>query len=146
MVISLILLIILNWYLSVIPFESYLGKIISLILLVIIASRSTIFGILGIILIINQAEISIENMSTHEKKPTSLEFRKKHCKKGKLMKGGKEIGMDKLAEAFPNIDFSKEKCNPCDESCQFDIQMGDEKISDEEKLRPRNSKEAFTNR
>jgi hypothetical protein len=62
------------------------------------------------------------------------------------MKGKEEISMEDLASAFPNIDFSEEKCNPCDESCNFYVQSSDEKISDEEKLRPRNSKESFISR
>lgn len=148
--IGIILLFILNWYLSMMSFDGYLGKLISLILLVLIASRSTILGIIGVIIIIKKHGLSMEFMSNSEsetqKAARKADFKNAHCKKGKLMKGKEEISMEDLASAFPNIDFSEEKCNPCDESCNFYVQSSDEKISDEEKLRPRNSKESFISR
>lgn len=148
--VGIVLLIILNWYLSMMSFDGYLGKLISLILLVLIASRSTILGIIGVIIIIKKHGLSMEFMSNSEpetqKAARKADFKNAHCKKGKLMKDKKEISMKDLASAFPNIDFAEEKCNPCDESCNFYVQSSDEKISDEEKLRPRNSKESFISR
>ena len=147
---GIILLCILNWYLSMMSFDGYLGKLISLVLLVIIASRSTILGIVGVVLIIKKHGMSMENMtnseSDTEKAARKADFKKKYCKKGKLVKDGKEINVEDLASAFPNIEFTDDKCNPCDTSCNFQLQPGNEKISDEEKLRPRNSKESFVSR
>ena len=132
--IGIILLFILNWYLSMMSFDGYLGKLISLILLVLIASRSTILGIIGVIIIIKKHGLSMEFMSNSEsetqKAARKADFKNAHCKKGKLMKGKDEISMKDLASAFPNIDFAEEKCNPCDESCNFYVQSSDEKISD----------------
>ena len=45
---AFILLIILNWFVSIMPFDGYLGKLISLILLVMIASNNTFLGIVGV--------------------------------------------------------------------------------------------------
>ena len=148
--IGIVLLIILNWYLSMMSFDGYLGKLISLILLVMIASRSTLLGIVGVVLIIKKHGLPMENMansdSETEKAAKRADFRKSQCKKGTLMKNNKEISMDDLASAFPNVEFPESKCNPCDKSCKFYVQSSDEKISDEEKLRPRNSKESFVSR
>ena len=147
---GIILLCILNWYLSMMSFDGYLGKLISLVLLVIIASRSTILGIVGVALIIRKHGMSTENMtnseSETEKAARKADFKKKNCKKNQLVKDGKDINMEDLASAFPNIEFSGEKCNPCDNSCEFQLQSGGDKISDEEKLRSRNSKESFVSR
>ena len=148
--IGIVLLIILNWYLSMMSFDGYLGKLISLILLVMIASRSTLLGIIGVVIIIKKHGLPTESMtnsgSETQQSARKADFKKKYCKKGKLLKNNKEISMDDLASAFPNVEFSEEKCNPCNNSCNFFINSNDEKISDEEKLRPRNSKESFVSR
>ena len=148
--IGIVLLILLNLYLSMMSFDGYLGKLISLILLVIIASRNSFLGIIGVVLIIRKHGLSTENMSNSgsetQKAARKADFKKKFCKKGKLIKDNNEISSQDLASAFPNIEFSESKCNPCDESCNFYVQPSDEKISDEEKLRPRSSKESFISR
>ena len=148
--IGIVLLIILNWYLSMMTFEGYLGKLISLVLLVMISSRNTILGIVGVILIIKRHGLSKESMSNSssetEQSARKADFKKSYCKQGKLIKNNKEISMDDLASAFPDVEFPEEKCNPCNKSCNFYVNLSDEKISDEEKLRPRDSKESFVSR
>lgn len=145
-----VLLVVLNWLLSNMSFNGYLGKLMSLMVLVIIASKSTVMGILGVILIISKHGFSIENMSNSEgsikKEARKADFKKSQCKKGKLFKDDKEISDDDLATAFPNIEFAKEKCNPCDASCEYSIKPSGEQLGDEERLRPRNSKESFISR
>ena len=154
--IGLVLLFILNWFLSMMSFDGYLGKLISLILLVLIASRNTFLGIAGVALIIKKHGLSVESMTNSETKihqetkikqaSRKADFKNAHCKKGKLMKEVSNISMEDLASAFPEIEFTDQKCNPCDEGCNFQIKPSNEKISDEEKLRPRNSKESFVSR
>ena len=154
--IGLVLLFILNWFLSMMSFDGYLGKLISLILLVLIASRNTFLGIAGVALIIKKHGLSVESMTNSETKihqetkikqaSRKADFKNAHCKKGKLMKEVSNISMEDLASAFPEIEFPDQKCNPCDEGCNFQIKPSNEKISDEEKLRPRNSKESFVSR
>jgi hypothetical protein len=115
-----------------------------------IASRNTLLGIIGVILIIKKHGLPTESMtnsgSETQQSARKADFKKTHCKKGKLLKNNKEVSMNDLASAFPNIEFSEEKCNPCNKSCNFYVNSSDEKISDEEKLRPRNSKESFVSR
>jgi hypothetical protein len=148
--IGLVLLFILNWFLSMMSFDGYLGKLISLVLLVLIASRNTFLGIAGVALIIKKHGLSVESMTNSETKihqeSRKADFKNAHCKKGKLMKEVSNISMEDLASAFPEIEFTDQKCNPCDEGCNFQIKPSNEKISDEEKLRPRNSKESFVSR
>ena len=148
--IGVVLLFILNWFLSMMSFDGYLGKLISLILLVLIASRSAILGVVGVVLIIKKHGLSIENMTNSETKiqqeSRKADFKNTHCKKGHLMKEANNISMEDLASAFPEIEFPEQKCNPCDKACNFQIKSSNEKISDEEKLRPRNSKESFVSR
>ena len=154
--IGLVLLFILNWFLSMMSFDGYLGKLISLILLVLIAGRNTFLGIAGVALIIKKHGLSVESMTNSETKihqetkikqaSRKADFKNAHCKKGKLMKEVSNISMEDLASAFPEIEFTDQKCNPCDEGCNFQIKPSNEKISDEEKLRPRNSKESFVSR
>ena len=154
--IGLVLLFILNWFLSMMSFDGYLGKLISLILLVLIASRNTFLGIAGVALIIKKHGLSVESMTNSETKihqetkiqqeSRKADFKNAHCKKGKLMKEVSNISMEDLASAFPEIEFTDQKCNPCDEGCNFQIKPSNEKIRDEEKLRPRNSKESFVSR
>jgi hypothetical protein len=148
--IGVVLLFILNWFLSMMSFDGYLGKLISLVLLVLIASRNTFLGIAGVALIIKKHGLSVESMTNSETKihqeSRKADFKNAHCKKGKLMKEVSNISMEDLASAFPEIEFPDQKCNPCDEGCNFQIKPSNEKISDEEKLRPRNSKESFVSR
>jgi hypothetical protein len=148
--IGVVLLFILNWFLSMMSFDGYLGKLISLVLLVLIASRNTFLGIAGVALIIKKHGLSVESMTNSETKihqeSRKADFKNAHCKKGKLMKEVSNISMEDLASAFPEIEFTDQKCNPCDEVCNFQIKPSNEKISDEEKLRPRNSKESFVSR
>ena len=154
--IGLVLLFILNWFLSMMSFDGYLGKLISLILLVLIASRNTFLGIAGVVLIIKKHGLSVESMTNSatkihqetkiQQESRKADFKNAHCKKGKLMKEVSNISMEDLASAFPEIEFPDQKCNPCDEGCNFQIKPSNEKISDEEKLRPRNSKESFVSR
>ena len=160
--IGVVLLFILNWFLSMMSFDGYLGKLISLVLLVLIASRNTFLGIAGVALIIKKHGLSVESMTNSETKihqdtnihqetkiqqeSRKADFKNAHCKKGKLMKEVSNISMEDLASAFPEIEFPEQKCNPCDKACNFQIKSSNEKISDEEKLRPRNSKESFVSR
>ena len=69
-------------------------------------------------------------------------FKSQHCKNGKLIdKNGNEINITDLSTTFPSIKFNIEndKCNPCEDNCNFKITSDVERITVEEKLRPLNS-------
>ncbi len=62
-------------------------------------------------------------------------FKQKFCVDGKLMKDDKEVTPQQIKDAFPDINFSGESCNPCDDKCEFEIISSKEKITVEENLR-----------
>ncbi len=148
--IGIALLIVLNKLLTVISFDGYLGKLISLILLIFITSKNFFLGIIGVTMIIKQHGMDTEPMDNNEsrtqKKAKKADFRNQYCKKGSLEKDGKTISTSDLKSAFPNIEFAKDSCNPCSESCDFQIISSKEQITNEQNLRPKNSKEQFVNK
>ena len=68
-------------------------------------------------------------------------FKTDNCKNGVLMKDGKEVTSDLIKESFPNISFSGDVCNPCDDDCTFEIVSSSEQMTNEENLRPHDSNE-----
>jgi len=48
-------------------------------------------------------------------------FRNKHCKKGKLIYKTLEVKNEHAPHIFPEMKFSQNPCNPCDETCRFEI-------------------------
>jgi hypothetical protein len=66
-------------------------------------------------------------------------FRSDHCKNGKLMLDGKEITQDTISTSFPHLKFSGDSCNPCDDSCVFEIVSSNEQLTVEENLRSKDS-------
>lgn len=69
-------------------------------------------------------------------------FRKKNCKNGDLINSdGDKINMKDIKKHFPDISFSGKICNPCDPSCKFEITSSNERITNEENIRPKSSNE-----
>ena len=66
-------------------------------------------------------------------------FKKNNCKNGILMKNGKMVTSELIKESFPNVKFTKEQCNPCDDDCEFEIVSSVEQITNEENLRSQDS-------
>lgn len=48
-------------------------------------------------------------------------FRKKHCKKGKLLYKSLEVKNENAPHIFPEMKFSESPCNPCDKTCRFEV-------------------------
>lgn len=70
-------------------------------------------------------------------------FKKNHCLNGKLVKNNmEEIKLSDIQSYFPQISFGLEHnsvCNPCEPSCNFKMTSYDERITVEEKLRPKDT-------
>jgi hypothetical protein len=68
-------------------------------------------------------------------------FKKLHCKNSKIMKDGNEINIDDMTSTFPQLKFNleNEKCNPCEDNCDFKITSSKERLTAEERLRPTSS-------
>ena len=86
---------------------------------------------------VNKNDLS-ENPETND---SIASFKKLHCKNGKFMKDGSEINIADLTSNFPQLKFNleNEKCNPCEDNCQFKITSGNERLSIEEQLKPKPS-------
>ena len=87
----------------------------------------------------SESESDSESESQSDLKPSKDSvkkmFKQKFCVDGKLMKDDKEVTPQQIKDAFPDINFSGESCNPCDDQCDFEIISSKEKITVEENLR-----------
>jgi hypothetical protein len=140
-----------------------LGKIITLVLVIVAANFHILAGVLVLLFIISMNHYVVEGMGNNdsskesqnssseesqektqeesqEESPISL-FKTDNCKNGVLMKDGKEVTSDLIKESFPNISFSGDVCNPCDDDCTFEIVSSSEQMTNEENLRPHDSNE-----
>ena len=128
-----------------------LGKIIVIVLIIVAANFHILAGVLVLLFIISMNHYVVEGMDNNDSSKESPEesqeespmtlFKKDHCKNGLLMKGDKEITSDLIQESFPNISFSGDVCNPCDDDCTFEIVSSSEQMTNEENLRPHDSNE-----
>lgn len=134
--------------------NSILGKILFLSIIIIAAHYHILAGVIAVLVVISLTNYTIEGMenkedtdkvesdseSDSEKKPSKdsaiQQFRTKHCVDGKLMKDDKEVTPQQLKDAFPDIKFSSDACNPCDTECNFEIISSEEKLTVEEHLKP----------
>ena len=137
-----------------------LGKIITLVLVIVAANFHILAGVLLLLFIISMNHYVVEGMENKDSSkeyqnssseesqektqdsssPISL-FKTDNCKNGVLMKDGKEVTSDLIKESFPNISFSGDVCNPCDDDCTFEIVSSSEQMTNEETLRPHDSNE-----
>ena len=127
-------------------FNHVLGKIVFIVFIVIAAHFHVLAGILAVLLVISMNQYVIEGIENNDdsskesKEESSVSmFKKTNCKNGILMKDGKEITSDLIKTSFPDIKFSGDTCNPCDEECQFEIVSSVEQLTNEENLRPQDS-------
>ena len=63
-----------------------------------------------------------------------------------LDKGDDLVSISQVSKMFPNVKFSKDKCNPCDSNCSFSISTTTEQLSVEEDLKPKPSKQFRTSK
>ena len=83
-------------------------------------------------------ELERKQNSIPEIKEAISRFKLDHCLNGKLVKNNmEEIKLSNLKEYFPQISFEDKLCNPCDPKCNFTMTSFDERITVEEKLRPK---------
>ena len=121
--------------------NTLLGKIIVLIIIINVAIQKPYLGVLLIILYVL---LSKSPPPRYHEFMTGMDvnnFRNKYCKNNNLMKDGNIISEEQIATIFPNISFEKDKCNPCDSSCKFNITTSSERLTTEYNIRPTPSKE-----
>ena len=72
----------------------------------------------------------VEGMENSEtKSATNTDFVKKYCKDGKV---------DQSLNP-PTLKYTTQKCNPCDDDCEFEITSAKEQLTVDEALRPKES-------
>jgi hypothetical protein len=137
--------------------NNLLGKLSILVIIIIASHYHILAGVLVLLLFITLTNNVIEGMENNETDPETESdpesnsdsqsdlkpskdsakdiFKQKFCVDGKLMKDDKEVTPQQIKDAFPDINFSGESCNPCDDKCEFEIISSKEKITVEENLR-----------
>ena len=139
--------------------NNLLGKLPILVIIIIASHYHVLAGVLALLLFIALTNTITEGMENNEtdtktdtesvsesesesesdlkpSKDSAKEmFKQKYCTDGKLMKDDKEVTPQEIKDAFPDINFSGESCNPCDDECDFEIISSKEKITVEENLR-----------
>lgn len=70
----------------------------------------------------------VESMENKDDSKTT-DFVKKYCKDGKL----------DASKNPPTLKYKNKKCNPCDETCDFEVTTAQEQMTVDEALRPKES-------
>ena len=124
--------------------DNLLAKLIFLVLAIIAVHYHIIAGVIVVLIFISFTQNVIEgmeDMNSHEEDDSSKlsnnvqTFKETNCVNGSLMKDGNNITPQEVINNFPNLKFSGDTCNPCDEDCKFEIISTKEQLSNEENLR-----------
>ena len=142
--------------------NSFVGKAVLLFLIISAALHSTVSGILLALVLVMLTEYNYEGFEgkndstmsdnedsdddTDDDEDAVSDFRKKNCKAQDgsdkqvfVDANGNEMGLDEIKKKYPNLKFDKGDCNPCSADCSFSISDGEEQITTDEALRPKDS-------
>ena len=117
--------------------RSTMGKIVFLAVTIGTSIYSLTAGILValIYMVLNKDFMLTEGMENEDDSDNTnsatekTDFVKKYCKDGKVDQSMKP----------PTLKYTNEKCNPCDETCDFEITSAKEQLTVDEALRPKES-------
>ena len=56
------------------------------------------------------------------KKESEAIFRQSHCKKSNIQHKNMNVRAENVPHVFPQFKFSQKPCNPCSETCRFEVQ------------------------
>tara|TARA_B100000424_G_C22945412_1_gene503199 strand:+ start:4320 stop:4748 length:429 start_codon:yes stop_codon:yes gene_type:complete len=130
--------------------SNFLGKLLFLVIIIIASCYHSLLGVLLVLLYIIFYSNTIENFESNQDKSSKdsvSSFKEKYCENGKLTKDGKTYQTpESIKEAFPNIKFTNSDCNPCDDSCEFEIISSSSLLNNEENLRATNSNQVTIDR
>jgi len=142
--------------------NSFVGKAILLFLVVSAALHSTVSGLLLALVLVMLTEYRYEGFENKDSEDTEVDsedaevdssdavndFRKKNCKAKDgsdeeifVDANGNEMNLDEIKKKYPNLKFENGDCNPCSAECSFSISEGEEQITTDESLRPKDSNE-----
>jgi hypothetical protein len=147
--------------------NSFVGKAVLLFLIISAALHSTVSGLLLALVLVMLTEYNYEGFegkddsdavagtdadedsdSDEDADGTDAvrNFRKKNCKAQDgsdkqvfVDANGNEMDLDEIKQKYPNLKFDGDDCNPCSEDCSFSISDGEEQITTDEALRPKDS-------
>ena len=149
--------------------QSGLGRVVLLLAVIGAALHSTLSGLLVAAVFVFLSESVFEGMqnnSAEQKHQQAekdakhlnygyqklLELRKEHCKEknGETLftnSKGEVMTLSEIKDKYPHFTFEEKTCtNPCDEGCVVKVTEGNEQLSVEENLRPKQSKQLPTER
>jgi hypothetical protein len=100
---------------------SILGKLVALSLIVFYTLIDRVYGavVCGII-ILYYHQFYVEGLETLTDTLRS-QFKSQNCQNGKLVYKNMDVKSDMAAHIFPEIQYKTTPCNPCDDSCLYDI-------------------------
>lgn len=121
--------------------NSLLGKFIIILIVIQLTIHRPYLGVLLIILYVFLSKSTphpkyyelMTNMDTNN-------FKNKYCNNNKLVKNDNVVSKEQISTFFPNLFFKNGKCNPCDDSCEFNITTSSERLTTEDNIRPTSSK------
>jgi len=110
--------------------HTMMGKIVFLATTIGAGFYSLYAGVLValIYMILRKDFMLIEGMENNDTTKTT-DFVNEYCKDGKL----------DVSKNPPTLKYKNKKCNPCDESCDFEVTTSQEQMTVDEALRPKES-------
>ena len=129
--------------------NTFFGKLILISVLVVTTLHSTLSGIfIGLLIVMLSENVyeGMENQKNSEEQNSEQsvkEFRDKHCSERQTFvdSKGNELSLEEIKQKYPSIKFDNDTCNPCDNSCNFQITDSSEQLNVQHTLRAKNSKE-----
>ena len=121
-------------------YNSDLGNMIYVSLLVGFSLYNKVYGLIMLVVVISLKQTSIIEGMTGPEKEAVTKFKQKHCnKKGLVDKKGEKVSLEDIGSQFPKLNFDVDKCDPCDTKCKFKISSGSEQLHVMEGMRPESS-------
>ena len=134
--------------------KNAIGRAILIIIVFISGTISPLAGgALGVAFVVIASDIS-EGMKASRKTTKSTisdnttsdidDFKQSHCKSidGETLfvdDKGNAMTLQEIQQKYPNIDFSGDACNPCDQACAFTITETTDQLTVETSLQPTNT-------
>ena len=119
------------WLLLAYPYKaltfntSVLGKIILMLVVLFYAYMDKYYGAIVVALIILYYKFidGLVKEGFAENLPSQLrkQFESQYCKNGQLFLKNVNVKLDQVQHVFPEVSYTGQPCNPCDEKCDYNI-------------------------
>lgn len=151
-------------------FNTMVGRFIMLAAIVLLSTANTLWGVLGVIVLVSFRENMMEGMENMGDDKSNMDdakmnedtkmnddkskmddmikpadWRKENCKADQVMLDGSVVSMDDFEAKFPNVSFLNGKCNPCMSDCQIKVTAAAARLEAEDKVRAKSSNSLPTN-